>query len=241
MGRRDALASVAMTVILFDWDGTLANSQTALFEANAAVMAQFGLPFDRDLYRRYYSPDWRLMYRRLGVPEDRLDEANATWLDSYAALDGVELFDGVRGALERLTDAGHSLGVVSAGHRAVVLRQIEHLGVEDLLPVRVFGDDLVEQKPDPAPILRAVALASGPSRDRSQIAYLGDAPDDMLMAVRAGVRAIGVSTGMGEPADLIAAGAEVVVNSVAAWAAGELNAAGGALTPAGSTDPARRR
>src|SRR5205814_1817403 len=69
--------------ILFDWDGTLVDTHEALFRANAEVMAALGLPFDEVLYRRHFAPDWRLMYRRLGVPDGRLVEANDRWLDAY--------------------------------------------------------------------------------------------------------------------------------------------------------------
>ena len=68
-----------MEAILFDWDGTLVDSLGAFHRANAIVMEAFGLPFDEERYREHYTPDWREMYRRLGVPHDRLDEANGLW------------------------------------------------------------------------------------------------------------------------------------------------------------------
>ena len=57
-----------MEAILFDWDGTLVDSLGAFHAANSTVMAAFGLPFDVVVYRRHYVPDWREMYRRLGIP-----------------------------------------------------------------------------------------------------------------------------------------------------------------------------
>ena len=65
-----------MEAILFDWDGTLVDSLGAFHRANATVMESFGLPFDVVRYRQHYAPDWREMYSRLGVPRNRLDEAN---------------------------------------------------------------------------------------------------------------------------------------------------------------------
>ena len=209
-----------MEAILFDWDGTLADSQVALFNANAAVMVAFGLPFDRHLYRLHYSPDWRLMYQRLGVPAGRVPEANAIWQDAYGGAEQVELFPGVREALSFLAVSGHVLGVVTSGHGAVVGPQIERLGLGELLSIRVFGDDLSEQKPDPAPLLRALAIGGLAGAARSAL-YVGDAPEDMQMAVRAGVRAVGVTSGMGEPDALTAAGAAEISDSVAAWVMGD--------------------
>jgi pyrophosphatase PpaX len=203
--------------ILFDWDGTLVDSLGAFHAANAAVMAVFGLPFDVAAYRRNYIPDWREMYRRLGIPPDRIDEANALWEDSYGP-DGESIvaFPGVVEALGRLREAGAVLGLVTAGIRVVVEPQLARTGLGDLLPVRVFGDDLPVHKPDPEPLRRALRLCGGGHRPESS-AYLGDAPTDMQMAVAVGSRAIGIESVLGDPMDLRAAGADEVAPSVAVW------------------------
>ena len=86
-----------MRAILFDWDGTLVDSLGAFQHANAAVMAAFGLPWDEAIYRRHYVPDWRLMYLNLGVPSDRLDEANELWHTTFAGAEDVIAFEGVAG------------------------------------------------------------------------------------------------------------------------------------------------
>lgn len=220
-----------MQAILFDWDGTLVDSLGAFHRANATVMAAFGLPFDEVLYRRHYVPDWRLMYRRLGVPGDRLDEANELWHATFAT-DGDDLiaFDGVAGALGRLRDAGKKLGIVTAGHRAIVVPQLERTGLADLLTTRVFGDDLEVDKPDPAPLRMALDLLDLADRP-DEVAYVGDAPTDMQMAKAVGVRAVGIMSVLGDPGELRAAGATEVAQSVVAWVDAYLLAA---APPAGS-------
>jgi phosphoglycolate phosphatase-like HAD superfamily hydrolase len=212
-----AIASNPMEAILFDWDGTLVDSLGAFHAANAAVMAAFGLPFDVVTYRRNYVPDWREMYRRLGVPGDRLDEANALWETTFGG-DGdlVVAFPGAVEALQRLSDAGAVLGIVTAGHREVVEPQLVRTGLGSLLPVRVFGDDLPVHKPDPEPLRRALRLAGGSHRPETS-AYVGDAPTDMQMAVAVGARAIGIESVLGHPDELRAAGADEIAPSVAAW------------------------
>jgi phosphoglycolate phosphatase len=214
-----------MQAILFDWDGTLVDSLGAFHRANAAVMASFGLPFDEVLYRRHYVPDWRLMYLRLGVPDDRLDEANQLWHETFATDgDDVIAFDGVGAALERLRDAGRRLGIVTAGHRAIVIPQLERTGLGELLTIRVFGDDQAEHKPDPAPLRNALELLDLADRP-DEVAYVGDAPTDMAMARAVGVRAIGITSVLGDPDELRAAGAAEVAPSVVDWVDGFLMAA----------------
>jgi phosphoglycolate phosphatase len=212
-----------MDAILFDWDGTLVDSLGAFHTANARVMSEFGLPFDEAVYRRHYTPDWRLMYRRLGIPGDRIDEANVLWHATFAAGTEVAAFEGAAEALRALASGGAALGIVTAGDRSIVGPQLERTGFADLLPVRVFGDDLPVHKPDPAPLRLALRMLGLEDRPES-VAYVGDAPTDMLMASAAGCRAIGVMSVLGDPDDLRAAGAVEIAPSVAAWVATHLAA-----------------
>ena len=211
-----------MEAILFDWDGTLVDSLGAFHVANAAVMAAFDLPFDEAVYRRHYVPDWREMYVRMGVPADRLEEANRLWETTFADGSGpIVAFDGVADALARLRASGAVLGIVTAGHRDVVEPQLESTGLETLLPIRVFGDDLPVHKPDPAPLRRALELAGHGHRPATSI-YVGDAPTDMRMAVTAGARGVGIESVLGDRGELLAAGASEVAPSVVAWVEGHL-------------------
>ncbi len=202
---------------MFDWDGTLVDSLGAFHRANAAVMDAFGLPFDVARYREHYTPDWREMYHRLGVPGDRLDEANALWQTIFGSDgDTVAAFPGALVALERLHASGASLGIVTAGHREVVEPQLERTGLGVLLEIRVYGDDLAVHKPDPEPLRLALRMAGDGHRPETSI-YIGDAPTDMAMAVAVGARAVGIESVLGHPDDLRAAGAAELAPSVAAW------------------------
>jgi phosphoglycolate phosphatase-like HAD superfamily hydrolase len=206
-----------MQAIFFDWDGTLVDTLDSFHAANSAVMASFGLPFDLVAYRRHYAPDWRVMYRRLGIPADRLEEANELWESVFGAgADRVAAFPGVGEALARLRSSGTALGIVTAGHRAVVEPQLERTGLGELLPIRVFGDDLAVHKPDPEPLRLALRIAGARHRPDTT-AYVGDAPTDMLMAVAVGARAIGIESVLGQSDALRAAGADEIASSVPIW------------------------
>jgi HAD superfamily hydrolase (TIGR01509 family) len=228
------LASDDMKAIVFDWDGTLVDTLSALYAANQRVFAAFELPFDELLYRRHFAPDWRLMYRRLGIPENRLEEANQQWMAAYDQGISSRLFDGVREALDALAAAGHQLGLVTAGHRDVVLPQMERLGLVNHFEAAVFGDDLAVHKPHPAPLRRALERLGLDDRP-ADAAYLGDVPDDMRMACAVGSHAVGIVSVLGEATELRAAGAEEVAPSVARWAERFL---GSALSGRPTDDPA---
>lgn len=205
-----------MKAILFDWDGTLVDTLDGFYRANRAVMAAFDLPFDEAIYRRHYTPDWRVMYGRLGIPPDRLHEANELWHRSFDRRSDVVALPGARDALARLRAAGLRTGLVTASPRDLVEPQLARLEMIGLLDAGVFGDDLPVHKPDPAPLRRALTDL-GLAEHAAEAVYVGDAPDDMRMAVAAGARAVGVVSILGDADDLRAAGASVVAPSVAAW------------------------
>lgn len=208
----------ATDAIVFDWDGTLIDSLAAVLSANAQVLAECGVEFDMERYRAAYAPDWRLMYQRLGVPDDRLSFAGRRWLELYRDTDDMQPFPGAGEALRRLADAGFAMGIVTAGDRVIVEAQMRRFGFEDLLPVRVYGDDGIAAKPHPEPLLR-VLDALGTRARAIHARYVGDAPDDMRMARAVGARGIGIVSMVGDRDSLLEAGAAEVQPSVASWVA----------------------
>ena len=210
-----------MDAVIFDWDGTLVDSLPEIFRANVEVLREYEVPFDEDRYRAAYVPDWRLMYQRLGVPPEHLDAAGLRWRELYASAPMPSPFDGVHAALERLSEAGYVMGLVTAGDRDVVEGQLDRLGLAALIPVRVCGSDDIASKPHPDPLL--LALSDLGLRGRAaDAAYVGDAPDDMRMARAVGTRAVGIESTLGTRADLLAAGADEVSTSVPDWVEGFL-------------------
>ena len=205
-----------MDAAIFDWDGTLVDSLPAIFRANVDVLSEYDVPFDEELYRRHYVPDWRLMYERLGVPAQHLEAAGARWRELYASVDMPAAFLGAHDALARLAASGVALGLVTAGDREVVEDQLDRLELSALIPIRVCGSDDIASKPHPDPLLLALKGLGLDGRPEDA-AYVGDAPDDMRMARAVGTRAVGIVSTLGTEADLLAAGAHEVAPSVADW------------------------
>jgi phosphoglycolate phosphatase-like HAD superfamily hydrolase len=202
--------------IVFDWDGTLVDSLPGIFDANLRVLSEYGVPFDDARYRAAYTPDWRLMYQRLGLRDDALEAAGVRWLELYRETDAARLLPGAAESLRRLADAGFVLGLVTAGDEDVVVGQMERFGIAGLLPIRVFGTDDVAAKPHPEPLLRALGQLDRVER-KHLARYVGDVPDDMRMARAVGAVGIGIESAIGTRTDLVEAGATAVFGSVAAF------------------------
>jgi HAD superfamily hydrolase (TIGR01509 family) len=199
-----------LLAVLFDWDGTLADSAEATYRCYAQVFSGFGIGFDRPTFQATYSPDWYCTYRAVGLPESRWAEADARWVESFAA-EPVRLLPGAHRALLRVRSRGLRQALVTSGTRRRVVRDIEYLGVGEFFETVVCAEDSLRRKPEPDPLLRALAsLGVSPQR----AVYLGDSPEDVQMARAAGVRAVGIPGGFPNRERLEAAAPDLLAPSL---------------------------
>jgi pyrophosphatase PpaX len=204
--------SARLKAVLFDWDGTLVNTAEASFRCYVKLFGSYGIAFDRDAFRRTYSPNWHLTYSALGLAEERWAEADARWLGHYCE-EEVVLIEGAREALRRVREAGLRAGLVTSGDRVRVRRELASLGVAELFEVLVCAEDTVKRKPHPEALLLALErLRLG----ADEVVYIGDSPEDIQMAQAAGVRTVGIPGGFPNREALAAARPDVLESSLAA-------------------------
>jgi pyrophosphatase PpaX len=200
-----------LQAVLFDWDGTLVNTAEASYRCYEKLFGSYGIAFDREAFRRTYSPNWHLTYSALGLAEDRWAEADARWLAHYCE-EEVVLIEGAPDALRRVRDAGLRAGIVTSGDRGRVARELAGLGVASLFEVVVCAEDTVYRKPHPEALLLALdKLGVG----TAEAVYIGDSPEDVQMAQAAGVRAVGIPGGFPNRESLAAARPDVLEASLA--------------------------
>jgi HAD superfamily hydrolase (TIGR01549 family) len=173
--------------ILFDWDGTLINSYHADASAYLAMFKEMGIAWGLEELEKNYSPNWYHVYRAARLPRKHWEDADRLWRAHYAK-HRPRLIAGARRVLARLGGA-HALGLVTSGDRDRVTRQLREFSLTKLFVARVCSGDTLRKKPHPEPLRLALRqMKLGPSA----CVYVGDAPQDVEMARRAGVRAIGV-------------------------------------------------
>lgn len=177
--------------VLFDWDGTLVRSAEVSFRCYESVLASYGIAFDRATYAATYSPDWRRTYTAVGLPPERWSEADALWVERYGR-ETAPLVEGARPAVDRLAAAGLAVGLVTSGDRARVERELAAHGLDRVLGVVVCGTDTANRKPHPEAMLLALGRLGVPP---PRAVYVGDSPEDVEMARRAGAWSIGVPGG----------------------------------------------
>ena len=179
--------------VLFDWDGTLIDSFPAGYHASVTVLRHFGIDLDRKRFLETYSPNWYESYRLLGVPETEWDNADQLWRKTYRQQTS-ELFPFAAAMLERLRQAGMSLGLVTSGNRERVLHEIDRFGLHGVFSAVVCFEDTDEKKPHPAPLTRGLDQLSAAA---STSVYVGDRPEDIHMGQSVGTFTIGVESEYG--------------------------------------------
>ncbi|HVH59562.1 MAG TPA: HAD family hydrolase [Candidatus Sulfotelmatobacter sp.] len=173
--------------VLFDWDGTLIDSYRADASAYLAMFKEMGIAWGIEELERHYSPNWYQVYRAAKLPRRLWNQADRVWRAHYAE-HRPKLIAGARAVLETIRTK-HLLGLVTSGDRDRVAGQLRDFRLTRLFSARVCSGDTRRKKPHPEPLrlaLRQMQL------EAACCVYVGDAPQDVEMARRAGVRAIGV-------------------------------------------------
>jgi phosphoglycolate phosphatase len=195
--------------VLFDWDGTLVDSYNADTSAYLAMFKEMGIAWGIEELEDNYSPNWYEVYRAAKLPRKRWEDADRAWRAHYAQ-HRPKLVAGARRVLARLANA-HPLGLVTSGDRDRVTRQLREFHLSSLFAARVCSGDTLRKKPHPEPLRLAVRQMK---LRPSACVYVGDAPQDVEMARRAGVRAIGVLGPFPTEKRLRAARPEFLIESI---------------------------
>ena len=195
--------------VLFDWDGTLLDSFEADAQAYIHMFAALGMKWSIAELKRHYSPNWHHVYRAARLPRAKWEEADRLWMKFYRTHQ-PELQPGARRVLSAL-ERRFILALVSSGSRARVRRQLREHEVAAMFRTKVCSEDAPRRKPHPAPLRMAL--------DRLRLSpklcvYIGDAPEDIQMAHRAGMRAIGVLGGSPVPGRLRAASPDATIETI---------------------------
>ncbi|MBN1442053.1 MAG: HAD-IA family hydrolase [Planctomycetes bacterium] len=190
------MISSAFDLIVFDLDGTLADSLRDLTESINAALARLGLgPLHVEQVRLHVGDGVRrLVERSLGDSGDAAlqEKAQELFLAHYRrhCTEHTRLYPGVRGALESLPRVKKA--VLTNKPEAMTREILAALGIEAHFRHLVGGDGPFPRKPDAAG-LRHLMREAGVPPERTLM--VGDGAVDVLTARAAGVRSAGVTYG----------------------------------------------
>jgi phosphoglycolate phosphatase len=202
--------------VLFDLDGTLADTLEDLADAMNRVLGGEGLPgHGYAEYQRMIGHGIHQLVRD-ALPADRRDEPTvarcfALMMADYGkhSLVKTHVYDGVPELLRALKAAGLKLALLSNKADEPTQRIAAALFAAGDFDAVAGARPDVPLKPEPAGAQRAAAdLGLEPSR----MIYVGDSPIDMRTAVAAGMTPVGVSWGFRTREELVEAGASAVLD-----------------------------
>jgi phosphoglycolate phosphatase len=202
-------------VVLFDLDGVLADSRGPIARhMNAALLARGHDPVPEERLHPYIGPSLSFGFTDLlGLAPD--DPEIAALIEAYRAgyaesgLRETRAFDGIADALA-VVGEGRRLGVATSKPRPYAEPLIEMLGLSPFFEA-IFAPDLdihVQSKTETV----AAAMRTFGSVPATMV---GDRHVDMEAAHVHGLRAVGVTWGIGSESELRDAGADVLVASPA--------------------------
>jgi HAD superfamily hydrolase (TIGR01509 family) len=250
-----ALDLSRVRALCFDVDGTIADTDDHIVAQLAAMIDKLPLVSGRRAERLArqtvmaaetpVNAAYGLLDRfGLDVPISRLRQRVATarargadpaHTRNIEAVDQIphDMMAGVQEMLEALAKL-YPLSTISTGSAPRVERFLEHYGVRKLFAAVVGSETTPRMKPHPDPLLYA-AKAMGV--DSAACLMIGDTTVDIRTGVAAGAQTVGVLCGFGTEAELLRAGAGMILRTTSDLLA-VLHPAEDALGKTASPEPA---
>jgi 2-phosphoglycolate phosphatase len=184
--------------VLFDLDGTLADTVGDLAAAVNRIRADRSLPLvPIETFRPHASHGARGMLGAafgIGRESPEFELLRDMFLDNYAAAlcEKTRLFDDADSVLTEIERRGLRWGIVTNKASRFTLPLLEQLALSTRAVAIICGDSTANAKPHPEPLLAAAAALK---IDPSECVYVGDAERDIVAGRAAGMKTLIASYG----------------------------------------------
>jgi phosphoglycolate phosphatase len=194
-------------VVVFDLDGTLVDTPSAIVEAFTTAFASMGLdvPIASAIRATIGLPLEQAFSRLMGTPldDDRVAHGVKQYQVCFKELilprAARLVFPGVAEGLATLREDGCTLALATSKIYASADALLRAAGLRDYFSVVVGADQVTHPKPHPE-MLEVIMLTLGISAE--QTVMVGDTTHDLLMAKAAGTRSVAVTYGVHSPEEL---------------------------------------
>jgi HAD superfamily hydrolase (TIGR01509 family) len=202
--------------VLFDFDGTLADSEPLITASLIHALATEGFHVTAEQVRGVFGPPLVEMVRQLAgeLPDVLVNQIREAYFENYNTyqLPNIKPLPGANELLDALATRDIPIGMVTNKVEASAARQLEALGWGNRFAVVIGADSGSLPKPAADPALLALRRLGVAAEDA---AFVGDQEPDMECAVAAGIPVI-VGLAHARAAETLAAsGATYVAGSLA--------------------------
>lgn len=176
--------------ILFDFDGTLVDTNELIYQSFVHTLTHYGYDFSREEILQFNGPPLIETFETLN--KERAFEMIQTYQEHNLAAHEtyMKLFPHVEETLRRLKDSHISLGIVSTKMRNAVTLGLEVTGIGHYFDSIITLNDVEQAKPHPEPVLKGMEQLHG---EKSSTLMVGDNYHDILSGKQAGVLTAGVA------------------------------------------------
>lgn len=180
-----------MKAIIFDFDGTLADTLPVCFYAFQSVFKEFDdIEVSSDEIKSMFGPSETGIIRE-NLKNSNKDQAIDMYYQKYREKheDLVMADEEVNDLLQSLKQQGYQLGIVTGKARKSLVISLDHLNMNELFDIIITGDDVSMPKPHPDGLNQALALLNVTS---DEALFIGDSDADIKAGKAANVRTVGV-------------------------------------------------
>ncbi|WP_139453869.1 HAD family hydrolase [Campylobacter armoricus] len=180
--------------ILFDLDGTLIDSTSAILDGFDAAFKTFNEPLrDHESIKALIGFPLDIAFEKLGVAKEKINEYINAYRSVYQKI-YIEQTSLLPLAKESVHEASlfADLAVVTTKSSKFSKPLLDSLGVGEYFKIIIGRDDVVNPKPHAEPILLALDKLS---KNKNNAFMIGDTHLDIKAAYNAGIIPIAVSSG----------------------------------------------
>jgi HAD superfamily hydrolase (TIGR01549 family) len=205
-----------MKLIIFDFDGTLADTRELIVKTMQQTISALELsPRTDEQCASMIGLPLKQAFMDL-IPMN--DETGNLCVNTYRHLFAtnnatyqVPPFPHVIETLRLLAEKGYTLSIASSRSRTSLLEFIRCMKIDDIITYVLGADDVKHAKPHPEPVIKTLHRFGCKAEEALVV---GDMTYDIEMGRNAGVRTCGVTYGNGSRKELLDAGADYLIDNI---------------------------
>lgn len=200
-------------LIIFDFDGTLGDSQKLITDTMLATIERLNLPMRsrEECARTIGLPLKECFSSIIPMTDEQAEECAEVYSEIFNVKNVpgvVKAFSGVVETLERLSSQGILMSIASSRSHRTLAKLMDELDLSKYITYLIAADDVVEKKPAAESVLKTLRHFNV---EAHETLVVGDTEFDILMGRNAGTHTCGVTYGNGSKESLEAAKAEWIV------------------------------
>ena len=200
-------------LVIFDFDGTLGDSQKLITDTMLATIERLNLPMKsrEECARTIGLPLKECFSSIIPMTDEQAEECAEVYSEIFNVKNVpgvVKAFPGVVETLERLSSQGILMSIASSRSHRTLAKLVDELDLSKYITYLIAADDVAEKKPAAESVLKTLRHFNV---EAHETLVVGDTEFDILMGRNAGTHTCGVTYGNGSKDSLEAAKAEWIV------------------------------